>query len=82
MPLSQDSQRPEFPYPFLPVVRQAYETDRAFAIRVLRCELRDQIDAATSVSGTFRTSRDVRLESGMRSKAEIRRPTQIHRLTP
>src|SRR5260221_14392292 len=28
-----------------------------------------------SAAGTFRTSRDVRLESGMRTKADVRRPS-------
>src|SRR5260370_19172857 len=30
-----------------------------------------------SVLGTFRTSRDVRLESGMRAKADVRRPLRV-----
>jgi hypothetical protein len=33
------------------------------------------VELAMSVVGTFPTSRDVRLESGMRTKAGIRRPT-------
>jgi hypothetical protein len=34
------------------------------------------------VVGTFRTWRDVRLESGMRSKADVRAPIRIHGCTP
>ena len=32
----------------------------------------------TSLNGAFRTSRDVRRESGMRIKAEVRQPRWIH----
>src|ERR1700694_2572063 len=32
--------------------------------------------------GTFRTSRDVRLESGMRTKGDIRRRLWIYKFTP
>jgi len=35
-----------------------------------------------SVVGTFRTWRDVRLESAMRTKADVRRPLQIYGFTP
>jgi hypothetical protein len=32
--------------------------------------------------GTFRTSRDVRLESGMRTKADVRQRLRIYGFTP
>ena len=32
--------------------------------------------------GTFPTSRDVRLTSGMRTKADVRRPLRIYEFTP
>jgi len=32
--------------------------------------------------GTFRTSRDVRLESVMRTKADVRQRLRIYKLTP
>jgi hypothetical protein len=35
-----------------------------------------------SVPGPFRTQRDVRLESGMRIKAEVRQPLWIYGFTP
>src|SRR5258708_399933 len=38
--------------------------------------------AALSPIGTFRTWRDVRLESAMRTKADVRRPLQIYGFTP
>ena len=48
----------------------------------LRLNLPDNFAARESVPGTFRTWRDVRLESVMRTKADVRRPLQIHGFTP
>src|SRR5258707_9876045 len=39
-------------------------------------------DRMTSANGTFRTWRDVRLESVMRTKADVRRPLQVYGFTP
>jgi hypothetical protein len=52
--------------------------DRAIYLEVCcqKCHL------ALSPIGTFRTSRDVRLESGMRIKADVRHPLRIYAFTP
>jgi NAD(P)H-dependent flavin oxidoreductase YrpB (nitropropane dioxygenase family) len=53
-----------------PLSGQAYETARAFAIRVLRRRRRDRIDAATSVYGTFQTCCRSRLMSVVGGRAD------------
>jgi hypothetical protein len=51
-----------------------------------RAEMATKLSAVWSIAisafGTFRTWCDVRLESVMRTKADVRRPLQIYRFTP
>jgi hypothetical protein len=61
-------------------VRRSLKTLRAFALAHYATSA--DLQLGMSLSGTFRTWRDVRLESVMRTKADVRRPLQVYGFTP